>query len=86
MTSIQLHRFVHDNNIEYHWSQNKEDVYLMVMVYQVADFNKLLGFGILDEGGIECAMKNGYFVFEMGDICEYFGIELKEIFPEETNV
>jgi hypothetical protein len=47
------------------------------------EFNKLLGANILDEEGIECRMKEGYFCFYMKDILDFFGIELENVFKKE---
>jgi len=37
----------------------------------------------MDEEGISCTMKEGYFCFMMKDICEYFDIEADKVFAEE---
>jgi hypothetical protein len=83
MTSLELYKFVDDNQIEYHW--HDEDVIAFVTVWDIEDFNKMLGVSILDEEGIKCTMKEKYFCFWMKDICEYFDIKLDEIFPNKSN-
>lgn len=69
------------NNIEYHW--HNDDVILMVNNHLLNDWNKLLGIHILDEDGLPCVMKDGYFCFEMKEICDFFEIEMKEVFDED---
>jgi hypothetical protein len=81
MKAIELYKFVNNNNIEYHW--NDDDVILFVNDYDISEWNKLLGSHILDDSGLSCIMKDGYFCFKMKDICEYFDIELKDIFETE---
>lgn len=81
MTELELYKFVEENGIEFHW--NGDDVYMFVDCRDTKDFTELLGSGILDESGIECRMKEGYFCFEMKDICDYFGIELENVFKKE---
>jgi hypothetical protein len=87
MTALELHKFYH-GNLEYHWhydnekvSGHKEDVILFVEIYSISTFMKLTSVNNREEG-YECVMKNGYFCFWMADICERFGIELTEVFPQ----
>lgn len=80
MTALELYKFVTSNKCEYHW--NEEDVLLFISIYDIKEFNEMLGASVLDEAGIVCNMKDGYFVFRMNDICEYFGIELLDVFTK----
>ncbi len=86
MKVIDLYIFMEENNLEYHWHNRdgNEDVLLFVNTRNIEEFNKLLGSSIMDEEGINCIMKDGYFCFWMKDICEYFGIETKDIFRYES--
>lgn len=81
MTAIQLYRFITENKIEYHW--HEDDVILMPNISELKEFSDLLGCNITDDDGIKCTMKYGYFCFYMREICDYFGIELTEIFKKE---
>lgn len=85
MTALELYKFVNDNDIEWHWSNNgdKLDVIIFVNFYNIDDFHKILSDSIFDDEGIICHMKDGYFCFWMNDICEYFGIYLNEVFEKE---
>jgi len=85
MKILDLYIFCEENNLEYSWldRDGKQDVLLFVNNYCIDEFNKLLGSSILDEDGIKCVMKYGYFCFWMTDICEYFGIETKDVFRYE---
>ena len=49
----------------------------MPPTYLLDDFTKLLRGSQMDDDGIECIMRDGYFCFEMMDICDYFGIDIK---------
>jgi hypothetical protein len=82
MKATDLLRFVNDNSVEYHYHDG--DVLMMPTLDQTMEFNKLLSSCHFDEG-IECIMRDGYFVFHMESICGYYGIELFDIFPNETN-
>ena len=80
MTELELYKFITDNELEYHWVKDNTDVILFVEIRYIEDFNEMLGYNAMDESGIECRMKYKYFCFYMNDICEYFGIEIKNIF------
>ena len=83
MTAIELYKFVTKNDLSYTWINIKDqDVILFVTISNLEELNKLLGPKILDEDGIECRMKDGYFCFEMADICDYFGIDITDVFKE----
>lgn len=86
MTELQLYKFVHENNVEYHWNFNDSEegeVYMMPYIFQVEEFNKLLCKSVFDDYGIDCKMMDGYFCFAMREICEYEGIELENVFPDK---
>ncbi len=85
MTAIELYKFIHEESIEFRWEG--DDVIIWVSVWLIEDFNDLFGTSsILDnEGGIECGMQYKCFWFMMGDLCEFYGIELEEIFKKGSN-
>jgi len=92
MTELDLYKFVTNNSVEYHWhkehkrneeSDEKTEVLLFVNILDIAEFNKMLGTHILDEEGLDCIMKQGYFVFKMKYICEHFDIELINVFTDK---
>ncbi|MEK6882874.1 MAG: hypothetical protein AABY22_24840 [Nanoarchaeota archaeon] len=83
MNALSLYKFITDNGCEYH-STNDDDIILFVDNADLNEWKKLLGEGIMDESGIQCTMKYGYFCFMMKDICEYFGLELHEIFEKDN--
>lgn len=91
MTELELYKFVTNNSVEYHWHKehngkhedDKTEVLLFVDILYIAEFNKMLGTHILDEEGLDCTMKQGYFVFKMKYICEHFDIELINVFTDK---
>ena len=80
MNTLDLYKFVSKNDIEYNYSHDKEEVYLFVNYYLLSEFNQLLGYHITSEDILRCVMKSGYIGFEMSTICEYFEIELNDVF------
>ena len=86
MTELELYKFINDNGIEYHYynccDKNKK-IMMFVNIYDIDEFNKLLGKRIMEEEGINCTMKCGYFCFEMIEICEYFDIVPENVFTEK---
>lgn len=89
MTALDLYRFVTNNKIEWHVHQNdqgKEDVILLPQHYEMEEFSKMLGTGIFDDAGITCHWKGSYIAVWMTDICEYFGIDVWDVFRKEDEV
>ncbi len=86
MKSLDLYKFINDNKIEWHKQNNDggRDVIIFLYYYHIEDFRKILSTSLFDDSGIECRMKDGYFCFWMRDICEYYGIELNEVFDKEN--
>jgi hypothetical protein len=84
MNGVDLLKFISKNDIEYHWSFDKKEIYLFVNITDIQEWNDLLGASIFDDEGLSCVMKDGYFAFEMVDICEYYGIDYQEIFEKEN--
>ena len=94
MTALDLYKFVTKNNLEYnkkiydvHEGENpfitqQYEVYLFVPIYELEEWNKLLGSFIFEEG-INCVMKEKYVCFMMQDICDHFDIDITEIFGKE---
>lgn len=82
MKAIDLYKFINDNVIEWHYVYNDgiEDVLIFPCFFRIEEFGKLLKSYDYDDGGIRCIMKDGYFAFWMRDLCEYYGIELREVF------
>ena len=88
MKAIELFKFVHDNALEYHWHFNieretgyKNNVILFVDSPVIGEFMKLLKCGKMNDDGFPCIMKDGYICVWMEQICEYFGIDTDEVFP-----
>ena len=81
MSELDLFKFIQEHSLEYHW--NDGDVILFIPHYITGEWMKLLGWYILDDEGIECNMKDGYFCFMMQEICNYFGIEMENVFSKE---
>ena len=78
MKAIDLYKFIENYDVEYHW--HNDDVLMFVDIRLIIYFYSILDNTIFDDDGITCTMKDGYIVFEMTAICEYYGIELKEVF------
>lgn len=84
MTELELYRYINDNYIEWHYHDNDgvEDVLIFPFIFQMDVFAKLVS-SATDDEGIECRLKDGYFCIWMRDICEYYGIEMNNVFKKE---
>ena len=82
MTELELHKYIVENNIEWHRHENDgaDDVLIFPAFHQIESFCKILSSGILDDTGIECRIKDGYFCVWMCYICDYYGIEMNNVF------
>jgi hypothetical protein len=86
MKALDLYKYITENNIEWHYRDNEgeEDVLIFPFTYQIDSFIKLLTPSLFGEG-IDCTLMHGYFAFWMKDICEYYGIELSEVFDRRDD-
>lgn len=85
MTVLDLYKFVTNNELEWHEHKNDEgrdDVLLFIPHQDIRDIADLLGNGIFDEAGIQCHWKGHYICVWMEPVCEYFGIDLWEVFEK----
>lgn len=83
MTELELYKFVKDNNIEWHRSNNAGDldIIMFVELYNLKEFSKLIK-SMLDEP-VDCKMRDGYLCFWMNDMCGYYGIDPDVVFTGE---
>jgi len=81
MKAIDLYKFKYENDIECHFIDN--DVIMFVNYDQIEEFRKILDTVIFDDEGINCIMKDGYFCFMMREICDYYDIDIQEIFNKK---
>jgi len=84
MKAIDLYKFLTDNDIEYSYAMNEQNKDVLIFPYysQVSDFAEMLSKDIFDDEGIICNMKDGYLAIWMNDICQYYDIDIKDVFKE----
>lgn len=80
MDELALYKFVKDNNIEF--NLHNDECWVVINIYDIEEFNKLLPNHLYDEEGLACIMKDGYFCFEMSEICESCDIEPERVFSK----
>ncbi len=85
MTELGLYKYISDNNIEWHRHNNEgvPDVVILPYTFQLEDFNKLIENYDTDDG-LEVRLKNGYAAIWMKDLCEYFDVEMDNVFKGEN--
>jgi hypothetical protein len=81
MTELELYKFINDNNVEWHKRDNEgtEDVVILPYIFLLEEFSKLIKDYDSDEGLI-LRLQKDYVGIWMKDLCEYFGIELNNVF------
>ena len=87
MKNLELYKFITNNNIEYHRNEHKKmtNVIVFIPFNLISEFVKIIGSGILDEGGLDCVLKDGYIAIWMLEICEYLDVELLEVFDKKDS-
>lgn len=82
MDSLELYKFINDNNIEWHRldNQGSEDILIFPNYGEVFKLNEILSPCLFDDGGVECVMKDGYLAIWMRDICQYYNIDMDNVF------
>jgi hypothetical protein len=84
MTELELYKYINDNNIEWHWQENDgvDDVLIMPKCFELLQFSDLVK-SITNEDGYVCILKDGYVCIWMQDICDYYGIEITNVFKDK---
>jgi len=82
MTELDLYKFITENNVEYSWIT--DDVIIWLYIFEVEAFAKLVDPDSVGDGngGIDCKLQNNKIALKMGQICEYYGIELEKVFKK----
>ncbi|MDO5977797.1 hypothetical protein [Flavivirga spongiicola] len=65
-------------------NERSEDIVIFPGYSELHGLNKILSPCSYDDGGIECALMDGYVAIWMKDICEYHGIECSKVFIGEN--
>ena len=86
MKATELLRYILKTELEWRWEN--DDVIVWVPFYELQDFYNIVkgSGGVFDDGGVECTMVNGYIAFEMKCFCDYYGVEMEEVFPKMEGV
>lgn len=84
MTELKLYKFINENNIEWHRQDNDgtPDILIFPHIFELEEFTDL----IVDyntDGGLIARLKNGYACIWMNDLCDYFGIDVDNVFKGE---
>jgi hypothetical protein len=87
MTELELYKFIHENGVEWRWDNNAghDDVIIFPYIFWLEDFCKLIkDYEGSDGGGVPARIMNGYAAIWMVDLCEYFGIEIENVFKRDN--
>lgn len=82
MTDLEFYKYICEKGFEYHWLDDETDVILFVPLYELDNFKDMLGSNIFEEP-IKCYMKYDYIVFHMQDICDFWNIDISDIFDKD---
>ena len=76
MTELELIDFC-EYGVKLEWYD--DSLFIGMEFYTLSRFTELVGPTYLSDGGIEVRLQQDCVVFELNDICEYFGINLEKI-------
>lgn len=84
MTELELYHFVTEFDLDWNVisKENEYEVILFVPFVILDTFSELVGYSFFDEPH-KCYLKYDCIALEMMDICDYFGIDPKNIFGSE---
>ena len=84
MTELELCKYIKNNDIEWHKRDNNgtEDIIILPDISDLNIFVKLVDKYTI-QGGIEGRLMNGYFAFWMKDLCDYYDIDMDNVFCKE---
>jgi len=81
MTELKIYRAFID--IEKHWHSDNSELLVMPSLSELQECLSIFNPTLFDDGGIDAHIKDGYVVFDLVPICDYYGLDAKEIFPPE---
>jgi len=84
MTELQLYKYIQDNAVEWHWNDNNgtPDVLIMPYAWHIQEFCKMIGQYSIDRE-VMAFLKPAYVCVWMREICEFYDIELENVFPKD---
>jgi hypothetical protein len=85
MTALELYQYIQENNIDWAYRYNPEskqdDVMVWINPCEIEFFVEMFA-GNTPEYGFEMTFINGNFAFFMSDICDYYEIDMKQVFKQ----
>jgi hypothetical protein len=88
MTELELHRWITRNNIEWRWQDNDgvKDVLVFPRLGELSSLvSRIDPQSSFFELGREVTWMGDYLCIWMRELCEYFGIEIENIFIETND-
>jgi hypothetical protein len=79
MTELQIYKFVHENELEWHWYG--DDVVLFIDFELISNFAKMVKNYILcHDSEYNATLKEDCIAVCMSDVFDYYGIFLEKVF------
>ena len=83
MTELDLYQWIEDHNCEWQWdyvTDKKNDGILWIPVYCLESFCSLIGFYVLQSGGVECRLQDKCIAIMASEFCRSHDINLENVF------
>lgn len=89
MTELELYRFITDHDIDWRGESNEgaQDILIFPFIFQLEAFCQLINQYQTDESPLTIKVhpSSSYAAIWMRDICEYFGIDMENVFTSEPS-
>ena len=82
MTELDLYKFIEESGSMTSYDGDKAIIW--VYHFWIDEFAKLIGDGLLDEGGLEVRLQQSYVAIELNEICEWHDIDISNVLEEEV--
>ncbi len=80
---LRLYKFCEDKEIRWEILYTQEHLILWIPFDELGEFVDIVGYNMLDDGGIECHLQENCIAIDLVPICEELGIEPEEILEME---
>ena len=86
MTALQLYQYIHEYDIEWRpqhnheYNYDKQDVIIFISPILIESFCEM--FDRKDDDPFVFHFNGEYFAIYMADICEYYEIDMKQVFKQ----
>lgn len=84
MTELDLYKFIEESGSSTRYDEETNKAVMWVYHSNIADFVKLIGNRLLDNGGLEVRLQEFRIAICMNEVCDYYGIDVENVFKNNS--